>query len=116
MPQSMQRAPCFWSFSVGQGSMTCRQSPSRSSTGRYGCLSRLNSMNPVTLPMCCALNYRRWALIIALAVRAGHDGVVHRDARLLRLLDRGEHALVVLGDHLDELVLRPLPVHEEPGG
>ena len=30
---------------------TCRQSRMRSSTGRYGCLSRLNSMKPVTLPM-----------------------------------------------------------------
>src|SRR6266581_8519318 len=67
MPQSMQRAPCFWSFSVGQGSRTCFQSRRRSSTGRYGCLSRLNSMNPVTLPMCCALEpCRRNALARAM--------------------------------------------------
>src|SRR5206468_6315323 len=59
---------------------------------------------------------RRWALIMALAVRAGHDGVVHRDAGLLRLLDRGEHALEVLEDHLHERLLRALPVHQEPRG
>src|SRR5215510_663373 len=104
MPQSMQRAPCFWSRSAGHGSMTCRQSRTRSSTGRYGCLSRLNSMKPVTLPM------------LRLAVRARHHRVVHRHARLLRLLDGDEHALVVLGYDLDEALAHPLPVDEEARG
>src|SRR5262245_33095183 len=104
MPQSMQRAPCFWSRSVGHGSMTCRQSRTRSSTGRYGCLSRLNSMKPVTLP------------IPGLPVRARHHRVVHRHARLLRLLDGHEHTLVVLGYDLDEALARALPVDEEARG
>src|SRR5262245_12746633 len=58
MPQSMQRAPCLWSWSVGHGSITWRQSATRSRTGRYGCLSRLNSMNPVTLPIAGLLGCR----------------------------------------------------------
>src|SRR5438128_446082 len=50
MPQSMQRAACFFSSSWGKGRYTSFQSRTRSSTGRVGHFLRLISRKPVTLP------------------------------------------------------------------
>src|SRR3989344_606020 len=96
MPQSMQRAPCFFNSSSASGSITWRQSRTRSATGRYGCFARLNSMKPVALPM-----------------RRLHPCLVLGHAGLARLGDGREHALVILRDDPDELRLRGLPVVEQ---
>src|SRR4029450_4981104 len=102
MPQSMQRAACRWSFGTGHATMTCFQSWSRSATGRYGCLSRVNSRNPVILPIC------------RLAVRPFHHGLLPRDAFLLGAAHRGQGALVVPRHDLDEPGLHGRPVAEDP--
>src|SRR4249920_2333409 len=100
MPQSMHRAAWVWSFATGHGSMTCRQSPRRSATGRYGCLSRANSRKPVTLP-------------IRLAVGPFHDGPLPRDPFFLGAAHRGEGSLVVPRHDLDEARPRGRPVRED---
>src|SRR5579863_8778254 len=93
----MHRAPWTRSSSFGHGNITWRQSRTRSLTGRYGCLARLYSMKPVALPM-----------------RRLHDRLVDRHAGILRLLDRGKHAPIVVGHHLHELRLHALPVCQKP--
>ena len=52
----------------------------------------------------------------ALSMGARHDGLVLGDPRFLRLLDRGEDALEVLRNHLDEPFAAAMPVHEEACG
>src|SRR5262245_24864515 len=51
MPQSMQRAACFWTSSIAGSSCTSCQSWIRCSTGRCGVSTRPCSRNPVTLPI-----------------------------------------------------------------
>src|SRR5438093_45020 len=97
MPQSMQRAACFFSSSWGKGRYTSFQSRSRSPTGRVGHFLRLISRKPVTLPTRRPdeLGERRFA---ALGPRA-------------RFCE--EDAPVVLRHHLDESGLQLDPVVQD---
>src|SRR3989338_8678643 len=82
MPQSMQRAPCCWSFSSGMGEWNSLQSFVRSLGERSRGSSRLISMNPVGLPT-VTLNS---CLYLKMEPRQKHSGMtkITQSCKILR--------------------------------
>src|SRR5687768_12878945 len=99
------------------------QSRTRSAGGRSTGSSRKYSMNPVGFPIylfcfsyfvgLVAADARRVAGVL---FERGHDGLVARQSLVVRALEAGEHALVILRDHAQELRQLGRPGREDVRG
>src|SRR5215471_2857901 len=104
-PQSMQRAPCWRSRFSSMWWWNSFQSRTRSAGERSTGSSRRYSIKPVGLPIYLVLllvsaDARRVARVL---LERRHDGLVARQSLVVRPLEAGEHALVILGDHAQEM-------------
>src|SRR5262245_63226949 len=109
-PQSMQRAPCWRRRFSSMWWWNSFQSRTRSAGERSTGSSRRYSMNPVGFPiylffLLISADARRIARVL---LERGHDGLVARQPLVVGAFEAGEHALVILRDHAQEL--------RQPGG
>src|SRR5580692_10581059 len=111
----MQRAPCWRRRLSSMWKWNSRQSWMRSSGVRSTGSSRKYSMNPVGFPMMKSIpaHAREVAHVF---FKRGHDGLVARQTLVVRLLDTGQHALIVLGHHFHELRHVQVPRIKQPPG
>src|SRR3984885_3078763 len=109
----MQRAPCWRRRLSSMWKWNSRQSWMRSSGVRSTGSSRRYSMNPVGFPMMKSIpaHAREVAHVF---FKRGHDGLVARQTLVVRLLDAGQPALIVLGHDFHELRNPQLPRIQQP--